>query len=86
MKKIISFLKNDYVQGTSLCSAVLVFLFTSGFYGVDMFIMYHNPMHLIMVLLAIAFSIPVLHSLFLNLRLGVYYPIKKSIKTLIAKW
>jgi len=86
MKKIISFLKNDYVQGTSICSVVLGFLFTSGFYGIDMFIMHHNPMHLIMVLLSIAFSIPVFQALFLNLRLGVYYPTKKSIKTLIAKW
>ncbi len=86
MKKIISFFKNDCVQGTSLSSVVLGFLFTAGYYGLDMFIMYHNSMHLIMVVLALGFSIPVIQSLFLNLRLGVYYPTKKAIKDLIAKW
>lgn len=86
MKKVISFFKNDCVQGTSLCLGVLGFLFTSGYYGLDMFIMYHNSMHLIMVVLALGFSIPVIQSLLLNLKLGVYYPTKKVIKTLISKW
>jgi hypothetical protein len=86
MKKFISFCKNEDTQRSFVGLSVLVFTLVAGYYGLEMFIMYHNPMHLVMVGLSLTFSIIVLQHLFITFKLFVYYPVKKRIKNLIAKW
>jgi len=86
MKKIISFFRNEEVQRLLVSFSVLSFIVTAGYYGIDMFLMYHNPLHLIITGMSIAFFFIVMQSILMTLKLCVYYPVKKSIKSLIAKW
>jgi len=86
MKSIMSFFKNEDVQRNCVSLSVLLFTITAGYYGVEMFITYLNPMHLIMVGLSLTFSIIILQHLFVSMKMCVYYPTKKLIKNLIAKW
>ena len=86
MKKLFKLLKDQDFRNIVCCFVTLSYCIVAGYYGLDMFIMYLNPMHLIMVGGSLLFSLLILRSLVLNLMIHVYYPIKANVIKLFKKF